>query len=33
MKREDRIVWIACELGAIAFAVMAVVGWLPGGGV
>jgi hypothetical protein len=32
MKREDRIVWIACELGFVAFAVMAVLGWLPGGG-
>lgn len=30
MKREDRIVWVVCEIGFVAVAVMAVLGWLPG---
>ena len=33
MELQDRIVWIACEIGLIVVAVMAFAGWLPGGGV
>jgi hypothetical protein len=33
MELQDRIVWIACEIVAIVFVVMAFAGWLPGGGV
>ena len=30
MELQDRIVWIACEIGLIVVGVMAVAGWLPG---
>ena len=30
MELQDRIVWIACEIGLIVVAVMAWCGWLPG---
>ena len=30
MELQDRIVWIACEIGVIVVGVMAVAGWLPG---
>jgi len=32
MELQDRIVWIACEIGLIVVGVMALAGWLPGGG-
>jgi hypothetical protein len=32
MELQDRIVWIACEIGLIVVGVMAFAGWLPGGG-
>jgi hypothetical protein len=30
MELQDRIVWIACEIGLIVVGVMAFAGWLPG---